>query len=205
MRNKMKRLLGILLSLVLILGLMPEMGLTAYADNPYASLKNIVVTFDRKPWYLIDIDNDDSTVTLLAKECVGASSFGSNGTYSGSTVETVVNNYYRDYISAAAKTAVKTAVSGSGMFLLTTAEANNITNVEVRKCPMATGAELNRWWLSTRGTDGNRYAAFVDGDDGTVRADGLGCRFTVGVRPALKLNLSSSIPVKRRFRRTCMK
>ena len=34
MRNKMKRFLSILLSLVMVLGLMPGMSLTAYADNP---------------------------------------------------------------------------------------------------------------------------------------------------------------------------
>ena len=33
-----RKLLGILLSLALVLGMMPEMSLTAYADDPYASI-----------------------------------------------------------------------------------------------------------------------------------------------------------------------
>ena len=66
MRQKMKQLMGILLSLVLLLGLMPGMSLTAlaYDNNPYASLKNTTteISFDGKPWYLIDYDS--TTVTL---------------------------------------------------------------------------------------------------------------------------------------------
>ena len=68
------------------------MGLTAFAGeaSPYADLKNTttVITFDEKDCYLIDYDS--TTVTLLSKECVAASSFGSNTTYSGSTVEAAV-------------------------------------------------------------------------------------------------------------------
>ena len=59
MRKKMKQLIGILLTLVMVLGQMPGMSLTAYANewegNPYASLVNTtnVITFDDKAWYLI--------------------------------------------------------------------------------------------------------------------------------------------------------
>ena len=75
MRQKMKRMMGILLSLAL--GLMAGMGLTVNADDapPFASLKNTttVIKFDSKDWYLIDYDS--STATLLAKECVDKSQF----------------------------------------------------------------------------------------------------------------------------------
>ena len=72
-QNTGRKLLSVLLALVLVLGLMPGMGMTAYADDPYASLKNTttVIHFDSKEWYLIDYDA--STVTLLSKECIGAS------------------------------------------------------------------------------------------------------------------------------------
>ena len=45
----------------------------------YAQYKNTttVIIFDDKDWYLIDYDDD--TVTLCAKECVGASMFGDYG------------------------------------------------------------------------------------------------------------------------------
>ncbi|MBQ9009556.1 MAG: hypothetical protein IJ088_09530 [Clostridia bacterium] len=73
-----KRFLSILLGLVMVLGLMPGMSLTAYADDPYSGIKNTttVVHFDSKEWYLIDYDN--STVTLLSKECVAASQYSTN-------------------------------------------------------------------------------------------------------------------------------
>ena len=101
------KLLGVLLALAMIVGLFPGMSLTAYAaDDPYASLKytTTVITFDGKPWYLIDYDA--TTVTLLSEECVTASKFGTDSTYSGSTVETAVNNYYKNNISTAAKAAL---------------------------------------------------------------------------------------------------
>ena len=184
-----KRFLSILLSLALVLGLMPGMSMTAYADVPYASLKNATteITFDGKSWYLIDYD--DSTVTLLAKECVGSSLYNASGSFveysNNPTVKTAVDNWYRDNITSDAKT----AVSGSGMFLLTKEEADEITNAEVRKCENASGGG---WWLCSQG-DSDSYAAYVLGGSGDVFAYGDPVPNTHGVRPALKLNLSSVI------------
>ena len=190
MRRRMKQLMDILLSLALMLGLIPGMSLTVYADEPYASLKNTttVVHFDSKEWYLIDYDS--STVTLLAKECVDASAFNSNGSsneYSGSTVESAVNTYYTDSISSDAKT----AVNGSGMFLLTTEQAHTIENANksVLECSWASGADLNYWWLRSPGGGGNRVACVFCGL-GTVYDGGNYVWNTCGVRPALQLNLS---------------
>ena len=105
-----------------------------YAEDFYTSLKNTTtpVTFDGKQWYLIDYDN--STVTLLSRECVGASKFDSNGLsniYSGSTVETYVNDWYTNDNNISAD--AKTAVSGSGAFLLTTQQANT-KKMQMRSC-----------------------------------------------------------------------
>ena len=88
MKRKIKRLLGILLSLALILGLIPGMSLTAYADgttyNPastYTGFGDLItndteVTISEvsgKTWYVIA--NDSSTVTLLSKESFGNKAF----------------------------------------------------------------------------------------------------------------------------------
>jgi len=163
----------------------------AAAATAYAGLKNTttVVHFDSKDWYLIEDNStavDAGTVTLLAKECVGASIFGGSSTYSGSTVEGVVNNYYTNSIS----TDAKAAVDGSGMFLLTTDQANAIktANVDVLKCSKATGAESILWWLGSPCDPYN--AACVYGDDGSIRDSGEIVERTLGVRPALKLDLS---------------
>ena len=190
MKKKTKQLFGIILSLVLVLGLMPVMSLTALAENPYAALKNTTtpVKFDGKDWYLIDYD--DSTVTLLSKEYVGASVFNTTtalgNAYSGSTVETAVNTYYNDSISSD----VKSAVVGDGMFLLTKDQANAMTD-DTRKCTEYPGTESNYWWLCSPANYG--YAECVRGDYGNVHAVGSPVNLPLGVRPALKLDLSSVI------------
>ena len=188
MKSKMTWLFGLLLGLALMLG----MSLTAYADDtpPYANLKDTTteITFDGKSWYLIDYD--DNTVTLLAKECVGASRYNSaqsSYVYSGSTVETAVNNYYTSSITSNAKI----AVSGSGMFLLTKDQANALST-DVKKCSQASGTGEDGWWLCSQGL--NDYsAAFVYGWSGGVNEYGYYVGSTLGVRPALQLNLSSVI------------
>ena len=187
MRKRSIKILSLLLTLVLILGLMPGMSLTAWADDPYSSLKNTttVVKFDGKDWYLIDYDS--STVTLLAKECVGASVFGSSNTYSGSTVETYVNNWYSNNIS----TDAQKAVNGSGAFLLTSEQASALTS-DVKKCSKAVGASADFWWLCSPGANdgGVGYAMCVYGQYGVVDTDGNDINNPEGVRPALKLDLS---------------
>jgi len=182
MKNKMKQLFGTILSLVLVLGLMPGMSLTALAEDPYAGLKNTTtpVHFDGKDWYLINYDSN--TVTLLSKACVGASVFGTNSTYSGSTVETYVNNWYEGNIDA------KTAVDGNRAFLLTYNDAVEITDVNVKKCAQYSGTEANNWWLSSANWED---AYDIDGDNGIPATHTVSRK--MGVRPALKLDLSSVI------------
>lgn len=186
MKIKMKRLFGILLSLALVLGLMPGMSLTALAEDPYAALKNTTtpVKFDEKDWYLINYDSN--TVTLLSKACVGASVFGSNNTYSGSTVEGSVNDWYSNRISPNAKT----AVYGNGAFLLSTGDVSNLSQ-DVLKCDPHPEAAGNYWWLCTPGS-GPVFAKSVDGSNGQVSDLGSSVSYALlGVRPAIKLNRSS--------------
>ena len=169
-----------------------------YSDGFYESLKNTttVVYFDNKEWYLIDYDS--STVTLLSKECVATSHYNSNSDgfyppgghqntslyveYSSSVVKTAVDNWYNTEISADAKT----AVNGSGMFLLTTEQAYALSE-DVRKCSKHPDAMLNEWWLCSPGGR-ESGAAVVDGDKGRVNAGGVGVGALLGVRPAIKLN-----------------
>ena len=187
MKHRGVKFLSLLITLAMVVGLVPGMSLTAWADDPYSSLKNTttVVKFDGKDWYLIDYDS--STVTLLAKECVGASVFGSSNTYSGSTVETYVNNWYSNNIS----TDVQKAVNGSGAFLLTSEQASALTS-DVRKCSQAVGAAADFWWLCSPGANegGVGFAVCVHGQSGYVDTDGNNINNPEGVRPALKLDLS---------------
>ena len=97
--NVWRGLFCLALMAFLVLGLMPGMSLTAYADDdpPYAQYKNTetVITFDGKSWYLTDYD--DTTVTLLSKECIGSSQYNESGSFveysSNPTVKTAVDNW----------------------------------------------------------------------------------------------------------------
>ena len=183
-----RRFLSILLSLAMMLGMMSGMRMTVYADDPYASIiyTKTLVSFDGEFWYLVEKDN--STVTLLLEDCVAASKFGSNGTYSGSTVEGVVNNWYTGNIS----TDAKEAVNGNKAFLLTYSQASTLNSlcIDVLKCSQFSGAEGNEWWLCTTGKGGSSYAACVFGSSGTVYEYGEKVSKVYAVRPAIKLNLN---------------
>ena len=200
MKQKMKQFMGILFSIMMVLNLLPGMSLTAFADNSYEGFFNTtkVVKFDGKDWYLIDYDS--STVTLLAKECVAAAEYNSSGSYecgiyveyNNSTVKAVVDNYYTNSISADAKA----AVNGSGMFLLTIEQADHLSK-DVMKCSQYDGADF--WWLCSPGSDDDeeeewrgRLAAAVNCTYGYICMHSS-VNNTFGVRPALKLNLSSVI------------
>ena len=115
MRQKMKRMMGILLGLALMLGLIPGMSLTVYAaTDVYTSLIPIdkenetaraarQVTFNGYKWYIIG-DNSTSategTVTLLAADTkFGTSAFetyGQSNSYNISTVKRYLDNAIRE-------------------------------------------------------------------------------------------------------------
>ncbi len=108
----MKQWLGALLSIALILGLMPGMSLTAYADDQKAyadydvtttnidesgdDLTALHVKFNEKSWYII-ADNSTAvnagTVTLLAADTsFGTSAFDSTSPYSNAYSSSTVNS-----------------------------------------------------------------------------------------------------------------
>ena len=187
MKHRGTKILALLLSFVLALSLLPGMSLTAWADDPYASLKNTTtkITFDGKDWYLIDYDT--TTVTLLSKECVGVSR------YDTADPVNVANTWYTNNITATAKT----AVNGSGMFLLTIEQVKEILGSEEReassdvlKCSVPTGADYATWWLCSPGLKDSSGVAIVLGSSGKLRSDGAPKNNMFGVRPALKLDLS---------------
>ena len=166
----------------------------AVSNNPYANLLNTttVVKFDNKDWYLIENNStaaNAGTVTLLSKECVQESAYNDDDfvAYDNNpTIKGVVDTWYSSNITANAKT----AVNGNGMFLLTTAQANAITNAEVRTCSQYPGTEGKAWWLCSPGSDmPDRWAAYV-GIRGDVYGGGDPAGFEHGVRPALQLDLS---------------
>ena len=209
MKHKTRtKALSWLLSLALALSLVPGMSLTALAwdGNPYASLVNTTttVTFNGKPWYII-ADNstaaDAGTVTLLAADTsFDLSAFSSNwsNNYSNSTVkgylEKIVAGTAGDGkpdFKDVADAIVTNTDTGGKLYLLSKSEANALSSA-VLKMNFSNG--FGCWWLRSPG-DSYCYATYVNGQNGQV--DGNCTTYMVskplGVRPALKLNLSSVI------------
>ncbi|WP_035793650.1 DUF6273 domain-containing protein, partial [Butyrivibrio sp. AE3006] len=198
MRIKMKRFLGILLTLTLVLGLMSGMSLTTYAaTETYTNLMDnkTVVKFNNHDWYIIADDSTATggTVTLLAADTsFGTSAFDSNSNaYSSSTVKGVLDALTAEGGSfAGVKDAIEdtnltdVGVTGAKLYLLSTSEAEPYANFNF------TGAQYGGgWWLRSPSVHDLR-AVCVAG--GTVY-DAAALYDTLGVRPALKLDLSSVI------------
>ena len=232
MRKKMKQLIGILLTLVMVLGQMPGMSLTAYAvgEKAYAAydvttytnktksgdaLTALQVTFNERQWYIIKDESSSATsgtVTLLSADTsFGIKKFDDvnvRNKYSTSQVKayldgmTGTNGAFADVAEAIETVNLTTnkydsteeyeTVNGVKLYLLSTEEANSLPQ-NVRKAGFTGGScQCNEWWLRSPG-DGAADAAFVYGVDGDLSVRGRGAGATIGVRPALKLNLSSVI------------
>ena len=193
-----KRFLGILLSISLMLGLMPGMILTAYADgttyNPastytdFATLNtnNTEVTISEvsgKTWYVIG--SDTSTVTLLSKQSFDNKAFNSSGTgndYATSEIKT-----YVDGLTGAEQPLAGIRSVISDLTLIDKATAQGLSETKLK------GAGGANWWLCSPGNYGDGWAACVRSAYGDVDEDGRSVDAPLGVRPALKLNLSSVI------------
>ena len=203
-KEKLRRkLLSFLLTLVMVMGLLPGMSLTAYAvTDTYTTLKNnvTIVHFNDYDWYIIE-DNSTSategTVTLLAKDPIGKSKFHStSNAYSGSDVETYLENLTASGSFASVANAIETVqVRGSDsdnevdakLWLLSMTEVNSTYNLptEVKKCSTSNGLY---WWLRSPGTyvdpdTGDPSAACVYGGNGDVDGGGFAVWQAFGVRP----------------------
>ena len=195
--------MGILLSLVMLLGLMPGMSLMAlaYDNNPYASLVNTTntVTFNDKDWYVIADDStavNAGTVTLLAKNPLWLMIFHTtSNAYNGSTVQKYLaaqtdtaGSDFETVADAIALTDLDdVGVTGAKLYLLSKSEAGGLP-VAIRKCDYAGDNDI-LWWLRTSAL--NNKVEGVDDQSGTVSNGGMQVVTGVeGVRPALRLDLS---------------
>ena len=210
-----RKLLSFLLTLAMVMGLVPGMSLTAQAEtttytnlipaenDDESALSSKVVKFNNIDWYIIKDEStaaNAGTVTLLAKDPIGKSKFGSSNAYSGSDVKTYLDNLTGTGGSfASVAGAIETVkVKGSDsddevdakLWLLSTTEVNNTYQLprEVRDCSTPDVWGYN-WWLRSPGAD-NGKAACVSCDLGSVYDSGTNVSNEYGVRPALKLDLS---------------
>jgi len=205
MRIKMKRFLGIFFSLALVLGLMPGMSLTAYADgttydpaSEYHDYDNLIsndteVTISEvsgKTWYVIGYNSTDKTVTLLSKQSFASKPFNSNTSLGNAYASSEIKRYVEgltgeDQPLAGIKDALADisgkvtgepdTISGAVPYLLSHVEAHDLRSTK----------KSGEWWLRSPGhTD--LTAAFVD--DGDILPHDVTSELEV--RPALKLDLS---------------
>ena len=191
----------------MVVGLMPGMSLTAYAaTDTYTTIKNnvTVVQFNGYNWYIIE-DNSTSategTVTLLAADnSFGISAFSDDNSnaYISSKIKATLDAMtqeggdFADVADAIVSTDLgDVSVTGAKLYLLSTSEAQTLNSTILNyNFP---GSDINGgWWLRSAG-DGAKDAACVFGEYGSVNDYGYGVDWEFGVRPALKLNLSSVV------------
>ena len=206
-----KRILSVALTLVMLLGLFPGMSLTAYAaTDTYTTLKNnvTVVKFNDYNWYIIE-DNSTSategTVTLLAADNgFGLSKFSDNNSsvYSSSKIKATLDamtqegGAFADVADAIVSTDLEdVSVTGAKLYLLSTGEAQNlnstILNYNFPGSDQSGGS--GAWWLRSPGSDpayANTDVACVFANTGVFTSGKVAGKWTFGVRPALKLDLS---------------
>ena len=180
-----------------MLGMLPVMSLTAYADgttyNPastYTGFGDLItndteVTISEvsgKTWYVIA--NDNSTVTLLSKDSFGNKAFNSD-TSKGNTYGTSEIKTYVDGLTGEGQplAGIRSVISDLTLIDIYTADGLSVTKKK--------GAG-EYWWLRSPGTYA-LDAAYVIGGSGDVDVYGFPVDTEIGVRPALKLNLSSVI------------
>ena len=218
--KKKKRFLGILLGMVLLLGLLPGMSLSAlaYDGDPYADMVNTTTTvrFNDIDWYIIKDESTSAakgTVTLFAKDPIGVSTFnGEPNNYSLSTVRNFLNgltnsggSFYSVARAIAPTSLTDVNVSDAKLWLLSSDEAREIenTNTDLLKCSQATGSEGPTYWLRSKSKSdqtADTNVAVVSSSTGVVNylygitpslnIMGTTRHFTYGVRPALTLDLS---------------
>ena len=200
MKMDKKRLLGVLLTLALLLGLLPGMGLTALAadENPFAKLVNTTarVKFNNHDWHIIEDKSwgmNAGTVTLLAADTsFGTCAFNAdirNNDYGRSTVKakldamTAPGGSFADVATAIADTEY------GKLYLLSTDEAKRLSR-DVRKLEFTGGdCKFGEWWLRTPCLIARAMYVFSDLDK--IMEEGGAVYRVYGVRPALKLKLSS--------------
>ena len=131
-----------------------------------------------KAWYVIACDA--STVTLLSKQSFGNQAFNNSGTgndYATSDIKTYVDELTGEGQPLAG---ISSVISDLTLIDIITARELSATKIK------GAGAD---WWLCSRSTNAGR-AACVYGGSGSVSGYGYGVNDTLGVRPALKLDLS---------------
>ena len=174
------------------------------AQSVFAGFVNTTATvkFNNIDWYIIDDNSlEDGTVTLFSKDPIGLSQFHNDyNIYSISKVKEYLDNltgpqgsFFR--VANAIKTTTITTsknnsneiletIIGVKLYLLSIEEANPLPD-DIKKCERAS-TTVTAWWL--RSPASNNTVWSVLGNIAYIQDELV--HNTIGVRPALKLDLS---------------
>lgn len=168
-------------------------GLIPKSSDDATALAAKKVTFNGKPWYIIEdnstSENEGSITLLYADTSLGKAKFDSNGSndYSNSSIKSklaAMTASGGDFSSVAG--AIKDTDNGK-MYLLSVEEAGALPLIVRRSF------DDDMWWLRTAGTNAGKVAyVYVTAPDtpGRVAESGVAPAYSGGVRPALQLDLS---------------
>lgn len=209
MRTKNKRLISLLLTLAMVLGLMSGLTVTAYAGGTVYSPASTYTGFDalmsgtdtvtitevpEKEWYVVGYDSKAGTVTLLAKQSFGDQKFNSNqssgNSYAGSELESFVlgligNNQPLYGIKGALaniSVAGDPSISGAVPYLLSSS-GNEIGYRLLQQIKWDTD-----WWTRSPSSMYIEKAYYVN--SGSKFLDTQAVDNVLSVRPAIQLDLS---------------
>ena len=180
MKKKLKKLKNIFLGVALVMGLVPEMGFTVYANDTKAyaaydvtteanktksgnALTALQVSFNGIPWYIIKDEStaaDEGTVTLLAADTsFGTCAFDDNASsssYGSSTVKKRLDKLtetgsFKSMAKLIADTDLTDVnVTKAKLFLLSFQEADTLP-AEVKKTAFTGGnCEQGEWWTRSK-------------------------------------------------------
>ena len=214
-QRPLKRLLTLLMTLALVLGLLPvaafaasgdiQAGLPAFilgaddSDGSNASDKPTVVAFDGHLWDVIGYDGvgvsstDTDTLTLLADSNdpgFGTRQFGSNNIYDGSDLQGVMNDHANTLGSLEKSLVVLTALPDVNI----NAQSQSFWPLSADEAGQLNTALLpfsDDWWLRTPVTSyGGDHVAYVYSYGNIVSSGGQLPYTLAAVRPAFNLDLS---------------
>ena len=208
MKQKAKRFMGFLFSLMLVLVLTWGTSRTALASDgsPYSRFVGTTdtVSFNGRTWYII-ADNstavDAGTVTLFAADTTFDYSVYDNDTddQSNDYSKSVVRAYLADLMASeadggfakVADAIVEKNEECGKLYLLSADEAEKLSRDVLKMNFSAPSTGNTEWWLRSDSTNNDPYADFVIGWLGECcNNGGANVYENYGVRPALILDLS---------------
>ena len=141
-------------------------------------------------WIVLDIDTDTDEIFCITKDIVSEQPYEEDGvipTWNDSTLCYWLN---RDFFEGAFTDEEKVRIESSEdtayrLYVLSRADFDNYTDI-LEQYPID-----QYWWLRTRNAGSTGVADCIN-SSGELRLDGLSCRVSSGIRPAMKIYIGDN-------------